>query len=209
MNFTVDVGFGSDNQFISVGGVEIESPPQLALVDPGLPRSLHRNFSQLVKAGLQDSVYEYLRQALPGLEEIQILVGDSDAVELHIRKEGVSVPVPLSGDGVQALLQVVLQVAVLPPTALVLLEEPEVYLHPRAIWQVAKFLLHRRRAGLQVILTTHSLELIDALIHQASDEDLASMAVFNLALREQTLLSSRREGEEIRFARDDLEKDLR
>ena len=89
------------------------------------------------------------------------------------------------------------------------LEEPEVYQHPKAIWQTARALLANMRRGVQTVLTTHSLELIDALLSEASEEDLAQMALFNLRVDDGTLVSSRRAGDEMAFARQDLEKDLR
>jgi len=57
-------------------------------------------------------------------------------------------------------------------------------------------------------LTTHSLELIDALLAEARDE-LDQMALFNLALEKGELRSGRRAGEEIELARETLENDLR
>lgn len=90
-----------------------------------------------------------------------------------------------------------------------LLEEPEVYQHPRAIWQSAKVVLINMRRGVQTVLTTHSLELIDALLAGASPDDLEKMSVFNLLLEDGKLSSGRRAGEEIAFARQTLEDDLR
>lgn len=89
------------------------------------------------------------------------------------------------------------------------MEEPEVYQHPKAIWQSAKVILLNMRRGVQTVLTTHSLELIDALLAEASADDLEKMSVFNLMLEDGKLSSGRRAGKEIAFARQTLENDLR
>jgi predicted ATPase len=91
----------------------------------------------------------------------------------------------------------------------VLVEEPEVYQHPKAIWQTARVLLANMRRGVQIVVTTHSLELIDAFLAEATEEDLEKLALFNLLLEAGKLVNARRCGEEIAFARQTLENDLR
>ncbi len=131
-----------------------------------------------------------------------------DNPTLCVTSAGRTIPVGLAGDGVQAFLQLALETAIA-PEGLVLLEEPEVYQHPKAIWQTARALLANVRRGVQMVVTTHSLELIDALIAEASEDDLERMAVFNLLLEDGKLVSGYRQGEEISFARQTLENDLR
>jgi AAA15 family ATPase/GTPase len=105
-------------------------------------------------------------------------------------------------------VQLALETAVA-PEGLVLVEEPEVYQHPRAIWANARGLLANVRRGVQIVLTTHSLELIDALLAEATPEDLEKMALFNLRLDDGALMAARRDGDDITFARRELENDLR
>ncbi|MEE8525219.1 MAG: AAA family ATPase, partial [Thermoanaerobaculia bacterium] len=107
-----------------------------------------------------------------------------------------------------AFVQLALEVAVA-PEGLVLVEEPEVYQHPKAIWQTAKVLLANMRRGVQMVITTHSLELIDAILAEASEKDLEDIVLFNLKLENGELEQGRRVGEEIVFARQTLENDLR
>ena len=122
---------------------------------------------------------------------------------LAISTEKGSLPVGLAGDGIQAFVQTAIEMAVA-PGGLVLLEEPEVYQHPKAIWQTVRALLANVRRGVQVVLTTHSLELIDALIGEARDEDLEKMVVLNMGLEDGELRYGRRHGEAITFARQTL-----
>lgn len=114
----------------------------------------------------------------------------------------------LAGDGIRTFLQVALNLATL-RGGLVLIEEPETHQHPGAIRRTAKVLLAAVRRGVQVVVTTHSLELIDDVLDEADDDDLARLALFNLALRDGELRSARYSGTDVAFARTELERDLR
>ncbi len=65
------------------------------------------------------------------------------------------------------------------------------------------------RRGVQVILSTHSLELIDYLVSEASDGDLERLSVFQLALENGELKSSRIVGKDVAFSRLQIGDDLR
>jgi predicted ATPase len=90
-----------------------------------------------------------------------------------------------------------------------LLEEPEVHQHPGAIRQTARAILAAVRRGIQVILTTHSLELIDALQGECLDADLARLSLYRLQLKDGILTHSRVAGPDIAFQRTTVEVDLR
>jgi hypothetical protein len=178
------------------------------LVDPGIPIPLHRSFSEAARSERRDAVYGLLSDLVPDFEELTILVEEDERPVLHLRSGGRSVPLGLAGDGIQSFVQLALETAVA-PEGLVLVEEPEVYQHPRAIWANARGLLANVRRGVQIVLTTHSLELIDALLAEATPEDLEKMALFNLRLDDGALMAARRDGDDITFARRELENDLR
>ena len=184
--------------------------PVIVLVDPGLgrPQKLEETFTEMARAGGREAVYDLLTQLVPGFERLEILAFGGNEFGLVVTSNGRSVPLGLSGDGIQAFVQLALEIAAV-PGGLVLVEEPEVYQHPRAIRQTARAILANVRRGVQMVVTTHSLELIDALLAEASDEDLERMALFNLALENGELNSGRRAGNDMRFARETLEKDLR
>ncbi len=193
---------------VSRGDRSVSTVKAVRLVDPGLPVQLQRAFSVVSQNGPRKVVEDLVKELVADFEHLEILVEQNNKPFLAIRSRGRSVPVALSGDGIQAFVQMALEIAI-EPKGLVLLEEPEVYQHPKAIWQTARALLANMRRGVQTVLTTHSLELIDGLLSEALEEDLEQMALFNLRLDEGTLVSSRRAGDEMAFARRDLEKDLR
>lgn len=64
------------------------------------------------------------------------------------------------GDGARAALLAAMLVLAYEPTVL-LIEEPELHMHPGGLYAYTRFLLNpARSAGLQVIATTHSHEFI-------------------------------------------------
>jgi predicted ATPase len=182
---------------------------EIKLIDPALVISLYRVFSQVVREGRRQEVQDLFRQLDPEALSLEILTEDSDMPVLNVVKQNYAVPVSLSGDGIQAFLQLALSLSSVLAGELVLVEEPEVCQHPKSIWQSALAILGTMRRGVQVVLTTHSLELIDALLGHANDDDLEKMSVFNLALVEGELRSSRSDGERIMTVRDQLDMDLR
>lgn len=138
---------------------------------------------------------------------IEILTEKSQPI-LHVVFGEYSVPLSLVGDGIQRVLRLSVELASR-RTGTVLLEEPEVFQHPGAMRLTAKAILASVRRGIQVILSTHSLELIDALISAGADDDLAQIAFYRLQLQEGTLKSHRLSGPEAAFARSQIEDDLR
>lgn len=202
--------FGADNRY---EGHEVAGNASLPisfvrLVDPGLPIPLHQTFSEVTRAGRRDAVHELLGELVTDFERLEIIALAENSFGLAVTRAGRSVPLGLSGDGIQAFVQLALEVAVV-PYGLVLIEEPEVYQHPRSLRQSARLLWANVRRQVQTVLTTHSLELIDALLSEANEDDLGALALFNLELDGGELRAGRRSGKEIAFARSTLENDLR
>ena len=65
------------------------------------------------------------------------------------------------------------------------------------------------KRGIQVILTTHSLEMIDSLLALADDGELDKMAFYRANLEEGQLKTHRLSGKEASVARTEIEDDLR
>jgi energy-coupling factor transporter ATP-binding protein EcfA2 len=146
---------------------------QIGLVDSrvlGSPKSLAELYSASVEAGNLGNVLNLAKEIVPGVRDIRLLMEGGDAV-VHLELENSSLPVGVLGDGVQMLFRLAFEMAVV-STGVVLLEEPEVHQHPRVIRQSAKIIAAAVQRNVQVILTTHSLELIDALLGEAKDRDL-------------------------------------
>lgn len=169
---------------------------------------LHTLLTTAIHQGLRESVREILQSLVPGLKEITILTeGNIPYVTLEYTDR--AIPASLSGSGIHQLLRESLELASR-PDGVALMEEPETNKHPAAILQTAKVIFTALRRGVQVILTTHSLELIDALIREAKDEEgLRLLSVFGLKLDDGCLKSYHLVGDEVKLSRTQMEMDLR
>lgn len=130
----------------------------------------------------------------PGASPLRIDTGadHTGRAILMVRTPTGAVPLAMAGDGVKMFARLAMTLA-LSNTSLLLLEEPEAHLHPRTLLALAGRIRDAVRRGLQVVLTTHSLELVDQLIRlwQGDDAPKADMCAFRLALRDGELLSTR------------------
>jgi hypothetical protein len=184
--------------------------PDVRLVEfqPDGHELLHVLYTEAVRVGRRNDVRQLVASILPHLEDIQILTEGNQPV-VHLIYPWGSVPVAMAGDGILSLVIFSLELAAR-PGGVVLLEEPEVYQHPAALRQTARALLAAAGRDIQVILSTHSLDLIDHLINEATDEDIGRLALFRLLIDEQgELKSTRIAGPDMVFARHDIGDDLR
>lgn len=208
--------FSSDNSYEFEHDPEtflahLKIEPDVRFIDMrsgGTGTLLPNLYTDAVTQGSREEVRELLRSVVPGLSHIEILVNQRSEPVLHLVFSDKSVPVALVGDGIRSLLRLSLELA--PRNGgLALIEEPEVHQHPRAIQQSVKALLASIRRGTQIVLSTHSLELIDALLLEATQDDLQHLSTYRLRLEDGVLVSSRFGGDQMAFARGQIEEDLR
>lgn len=98
---------------------------------------------------------------------IQFNPNRDDFIEVFFKESNHEVPIDLAGTGVLQILQILSYVNFYNPKIL-LLDEPDAHLHPnnqRKLTSLLKQLVEER--NLQVILTTHSRHLLDALSYFA------------------------------------------
>ncbi len=180
------------------------------VIDPrasGGQTPFHDLYSRTAARGAKRDAESVIASLLPGFNRIEILT-ERGKPALHAFYEGYSHPVELLGDGIRLLLRLSLELAS-PKGSFLMLEEPEVQLHPAAIRNCAKVIWAAVRHGTQVVLTTHSLDMIDSLIGEATDAELSELSMYRLALRGGELSSSRLNGSEVALARTSIEEDLR
>ena len=149
-------GPGSQARFgissAAFGGYLSEDGANLALVLSELDRhnQLHR-------------VNEHLSQLFDRFERVSIHPRDG-ITQVYVHEKGMSTPISAAGlsDGTLRLL--CLLAVLLDPTAppLVCIEEPEIGLHPDAIRMIGELLVEASER-MQLIVTTHSPALVDAL----------------------------------------------
>ena len=105
-----------------------------------------RNIAQITWPGLRITDLLYLREE----DKIQLLVYDSNyAAEIG-----------LMGSGLQMWLQMVWFISRCPSTCTIVLDEPDVYMHPDLQRKILKIV---RQKFQQIIIATHSVEIISAV----------------------------------------------
>ncbi|NQU21683.1 MAG: AAA family ATPase [Candidatus Nealsonbacteria bacterium] len=210
----VDVAFSRGNKFSVAAEAPCLIPPEqfpgARLMEgrrSSLDTPLHELLSRARMHGLLREALHITQGVLPDAKELAIDV--ENGLPLVVLDYGDhAVPVALCGDGVYSLVSLSLELAAHEKTT-VLFEEPEVHQHPGAMRQTVRAILAAVRRDIQVVLTTHSLELIDVLLAESSDEDLERLALYRMELDDGRLISARMTGPEVAFSRFEIENDLR
>lgn len=184
----------------------IEQP--VVLVDPSLFRDLGQEWSEVVKAGRRKAVTELLSEVVPWASNLESLQEEGGRSQLYATGDSGAVPVNLLGDGVAALLHLAIRIAPV-DQGLVLIEEPEVFQHPRSLRLSARLIVAAMRRGAQVVLTTHSVELIEMIVRDSPAEDRARMSVHNLGLEQGQLRSVRFVGDVLDYGVEQAAESLR
>lgn len=97
-----------------------------------------------------------------------------------------SVDLTSVGVGVSQILPVIVLCLLAEPGDLVILEQPELHLHPALQQELADFLLECTRSGRQVLVETHSEHLINRLRRRVTeDESNATQSLVGLSFAEQ------------------------
>lgn len=205
------VAFAGDNRYVlpdpEAFGFLMAKGHLARLVDPGRPKPVHEDFSTAVRQGHKRLILDTLR-SLVDIDDLDILTEEGTPVLYVVPKQGGAIPVSMAGDGIQAVIQMAVEIGSI-PTGVAFIEEPEVYQHPRALLQTARVVWAAVGRGIQVVISTHSLELIDAMIEASEAGMMQKAALFNLALDRGALKVSRYSGEQMKLARSDIESDLR
>lgn len=96
---------------------------------------------------------------------------------LKVIARGLGEPVPLGsvGVGVSQVLPVIVQCLVAGPGALVILEQPELHLHPAAQQRLADFLIECTRWGQRFLIESHSEHLVLRLRRRIAEDQTHSL----------------------------------
>ncbi len=199
------VELGADNR--RVGGLAsdfggLSDVPEVRLVEPREVVSshpLHRIYSASTEAGRRDEVTMLLRELLPGLDRVEILTDEVGAV-LYLSYPDHSEPAGLAGDGVQSLLNLALELGAA-RTGVMLVVEPEVHQHQKALELSAKAIVAAVKRRIQVVVSTQSLELVDALLAALDEDEVDALSLFRLRLEGGELQNIRLDGQMVRLAR--------
>jgi energy-coupling factor transporter ATP-binding protein EcfA2 len=164
--------------------------------------------STALEQGAVPRVVTLLREVIPGLRDFRLSTTAKYEPIPMLDFGDHALPAALAGDGAYALIRLAFELCA-QRERLVLLEEPEVHQHPAALRRTAQLLRAAAERGTQVVLSTHSLDLIDFVLREAAPEQLAQISVHRLDLRGGELAQSRWLGSEAYSAQDELLRDLR
>lgn len=204
------IAFSGDNSYRYSSSGERIAGWEIRLIDSpqGTNQRLDEVYSESVERGRKDEAVAALRQVLGTDVRDLTLLTDSKEPIVHVVFNDGSVPVFAMGEGVVSLVRIALELGAR-PGGVVLLEEPEAHMHPRIVWQAAQIFWSAVKRGAQIILSTHSLDLIDALVANAPPGKLDDLALYRLKLEGGRLLNDRNSGADVATMRGDFEDDLR
>lgn len=208
---TATVLFTPDNHFKTQGIVKLrDGLPEIRLIETWAGAThdpLHQIYSEAAEQGRKKQAIQLISDIVPEMDGIEVLT-DNNKPYVAVTYKDRAIPVSLAGDGIQSMIRLCFGLAA-SPGGIVLIEEPEVHQHPGAMRQSARAIMATIRRGVQVVLSTHSLEFIDALLAECEECDLDEISLYRLRLDGGNLLSSCLSGEEVSSSRSEIENDLR
>ena len=173
----------------------------------GNPEDCYSALMEIGGSEAKKSVIDVIKERYEEIEDIGPLK-EGDRWILHVVHRGYSLPFYVMGDGFKYALMYLM----LLNTAkdVLLLEEPELHQHVGLLRLIAKAIIKARERAKQIMISTHSIELIDMLLEEAEKQGiLDNIAIYRTTLEEGVLNATRYEAHEAIQLRRELEYDLR
>jgi predicted ATPase len=114
-----------------------------------------------IRPRVRNELIESLRKLYEGIEDVHVTVEGGNAL-LFLEEAGREIPATRLSDGTLRYLSLLAILLHPDPPPLVAIEEPELGLHPDVLPHVAELLV-RASERMQLVVTTHSRMLVDAL----------------------------------------------
>jgi energy-coupling factor transporter ATP-binding protein EcfA2 len=172
-------------------------------------QQLLTTLDQVLGERRKSDVIELLRRFAGDVDDIEIRSPQGRRAVIHLHHEGIGhVPLAVEGDGMRRALAFA-SAAALAKGGILLLDEVETALHPEVLAGLFRFMVDTCRATrVQLFVTTHSLEAVDAMISSVG-EDLADLVAYHLPSRGSGQPVYRLGGRSIRSMRSGSGFDLR
>ena len=134
---------------------------------------------RLLAKRLDKRIVELLKEEFePDAEGLTYAPSGENRYHLAVQTAETAVRVDDLGDGARAALLASMLVLAYRPTVL-LLEEPELHLHPAGMYTYVKFLVRlAKEIGFQIIASTHSLELIQIVQRLAQESGFEASVLY-------------------------------
>lgn len=163
---TFEIAFEPRNSY-AIRDADLPDPLRVAtyvrLLDAKLiGEQLTDAFSNAVTSGRISDVVDILKLSEPSISNLQILTNQGQPYLAATVRE-ITMPLALVGDGVRLLARLAFEIQSIREGGVLLVEEPELHQHPRAIRAISDALVAACRRGVQVVVTTHSLDMASAI----------------------------------------------
>ncbi len=163
--------------------IDDDDRPDVGAAGQHLARVLQRHGTKTVdvpelgKAELVDGLQYWLRE-LGVIDDVAVEARGRAGVSIEVRPPDLDRQVDLTsvGVGVSQVLPVLVVCLLADPGDIVLLEQPELHLHPALQMRLADFLLACIESGRQIIVETHSEHLVNRLRRRVAEDDANNTA---------------------------------
>lgn len=91
-----------------------------------------------------------------------------DNLILNFQVDGQWLPFDMLSDGTKRIIYIIAKIASAPANSIILLEEPELGIHPQQLYRLMQF-IQEQSSEKQIILTTHSPEVLNFIAPDALD----------------------------------------
>lgn len=172
-------------------------------------RHLLAGVDQVMEERLKEEVIGLLQKLAPDVEDIEIRSPQGRGAVIHLYHSKIGhVPLAVEGDGMRRALAFA-SACVQARGGVLLLDEVETALHPEALSGVFRFLVEIcRQQQVQLFVSTHSLEAVDAMLASVGD-DVSDLVAYHLPPRDSGQTVYRLGGKSIRSMRSEGGLDLR
>lgn len=137
---------------------------------PGENQQLSTTFLY-ADADIRNNVAEWCESITGSKVSPRVIPGRKVLIESYGEQDGL--PICLDGFGTNQLVQVLLAIAMANKEGLIIIEEPEIHLHPRSQENLCQvFIKQVNEESKQLIVTTHSEHILYALVNAVKDKRL-------------------------------------
>jgi energy-coupling factor transporter ATP-binding protein EcfA2 len=172
-------------------------------------RQLLAGIDQILEERMKPEVIRLLQLLAPDVEDIEIRSPQGRGAVIHLYHSKIGhVPLAVEGDGMRRALAFA-SACVQARGGVLLLDEVETALHPKALSGVFRFLVEIcREQRVQLFVSTHSLEAVDAMLASVGD-DVSGLVAYHLPPRDSDQTVYRMGGNSIQSMRSESGVDLR
>lgn len=139
-----------------------------------------------------------------------------EGLVLEVEGEKKEVPMDSMGDGFKTLISILASLKSSPKNSILILEEPEVHLHPGYIRELVRYLVSlSSELNIQLFISTHSSDMIEhflsmeGLSQEAKKYVESELRVIRMSRKEDTVITEEFGKEEARESYENLLMDLR